>query len=835
MNFFFQHVLRYAMRHKILAVINVLSVALGISVFLAIRIVNESATKSFEAGVDIVAGRANLEARGAIDDTLLPELSKVPGVTAITPLVEGFVTLPDYPGQYLHLLGVDPLTNRQFKTFDIGGSDGLEMDRWFRDPTCVAVTNQFAAEHQLKIGDPIRAKIGERETILHVGFILNVEAGSSRYAAMDIGWAQELLGMSGKLTSVLFRIKDPQKPEIVLDQLSKSMPPNVMVQQPDQRSGQISKMLAGFQLNLTALSLISLLVGVFLIYNTITASVVRRRGEIGILRAIGASRQRVRWLFLSEALLYGLIGTVAGSAAGILLANMLVQAVSKTISNLYVLVSIDRFYLPIWQIPFVFLIGMGSVVLGAWIPANAGACLQPIEALSLGRLIERSRRPSPIWILYSGVGLVLAALFALIALNANRFGGFVSAFFTLAGFCLLSPHVTYGCGSCIGAVSHRFVLLYLASRNLVRSLYRHAMTVAALAAALAMLVGISIMIFSFRQCVDRWVNQRLVADLFISPAANEVVGLQYYVAPEFVQFLKSRPEVEAIDTYLSESVIANGEQVAMGVVIGSGRNVPEFVGGNDKEKYRRFLKHREVIVSEPLSRRLHVHDGDIVKIRTPDGDQLFRIAGTFYDYTKDAGIMLMQRENFERYWREAGINSVALYLRPGSDIKRVSEAIQREYPKANDYAINSNRDLRALVIEVFNQTFAVTNVLRIIALFVAVIGIVLNMIVLVKEREREIGTLRTIGVAPRQLSRMIILEALLIAVAALIIGVSAGCALSIVLTEVINRAFFGWTIPLRIPWDQLLSIPLWLLPVTGLAALFPARSAARARIVELLT
>jgi putative ABC transport system permease protein len=822
------------MQHKVLALINILSVALGVSVFLSIQIVNSSANKAFEAGVDFVAGRANLEARGNLDDTLLPRMSKTDGVTAATPLVEGLIILPDYPGEYIHLLGVDPITSGPFKTLDLDDLNGAAMDHWFSDPNSIAVTREFADQHRLKSGDVVHGKLGEKSVDLRIGFTLNSGAGASRYAAMDIGWAQELLGMSGKLTSILFRIDDSTHSDRVRSRLSDGLPADIVVQEPEQRSGQVSKMLAGFRLNLSALSLISLLVGVFLIYNTITASVVRRRPEIGILRSLGASQSRVRWLFLSEAILYGAAGTLIGCGGGIVLANYLVRAVAKTITNLYVLVSIDRFYVPLWQTPLVFLVGIGSVLVGAWIPSNAAAKLRPVLALNLGQLIEKSQRPSLIWMVFSFASLVLAGAFGFVALNVNRWGGFASAFFTLAGFCLLAPHITHACGTLVGAVSQRWILLFLASRNLVRSLYRHAMTVAALAAALAMLVGISIMIFSFRKTIDRWVDQRLRADLFISPAANEIVGLQYYVNPELVNFLRSRPEVKSVDTYLSASVVVNGEPVAMGVILGTKGNSPDFVGGNDSKKYEKFWEPGKVMVSEPLSRRLHLHDGDSVNVRTPVGLQAFQVAGIFYDYTKDAGILLIQRQNFERYWKDDRINSIALYLRPGSDPETVSKAIRTGYSKASDYSINTNGSLRKLVVEIFNQTFAVTYVLRFVALFISVFGIVLNTLVLVKEREREMGMLRAVGISSPQLVLLIILEAVLIAIAALIIGLSAGYALSIVLTEVINQAFFGWTIPLSVPWDQLLWIPFWLLPVTILASFVPASRAARTKIIELI-
>ena len=834
MRFFVQHVFRYALRHKVLAVINVVSVALGVSVYLAIQIANWSAIEAFRAGVDVVAGRANLEARGTFDDELFPRLQKVEGVTAATPLVEGLVTLPGYPSEYLHILGVDPFTNSAFENFKVSRSAkaSFDADAWFGNPKSVAVTKSFADLHKLKPGDSIRIKFGEREIHLVLSFILEARDGDSRFAAMDIGWAQELLGLQGKLTGVLFRLGDPQNPGPVSERIRQIVPNDVVVQEPEQRSRQIEKMLAGFQLNLSALSMVSLLVGVFLIYNTVTASVVRRRSEIGILRSLGVGRAKVRWIFLGEAALYGVIGTAFGCVAGVLLANRLVSAVSETVTNLYVLVSIDHFYLPVWQIPVALLFGMGSVLVGAFIPANAGANLPPLRALNMGVLIERSQRPRLFWVLLSGGSLLLALVAGELALGGHPRAGFASAFLTLIGFCFLAPYVTHRCGIWAGRISRHLLLPRLASQNLVRSLYRHTITVAALASALAMVVSISIMIYSFRKTIDRWLERRLVADIFVAPAANEIVGFENFVPEDLLFFLRTRPEVEAIDTYRDVTVSVNGEPVSLGVIIGTNRNVPEFLGGDGIKKYQSFQEPDKVTISEPLSRRLNLSQGDTVTIATPLGMHLFQVAGVFYDYSRDSGEMLMQRSNFERFWHDTRVNSVALYLKPGTKVKPTIAALRAGYSNAQDYSFYSNRALRDVVVDLFNQTFAVTHVLRAIAVLVAAIGIALNLTVLVKEREREIGTMQAVGVSRSQICGLIIWESLLVGVSALFLGLAMGGALSVVLTEVINKAFFHWTIPLHIPWDQILLTPVWLLSVAALASFLPANQACRRNIID---
>jgi len=340
------------------------------------------------------------------------------------------------------------------------------------------------------------------------------------------------------------------------------------------------------------------------------------------------------------------------------------------------------------------------------------------------------------------------------------------------------------------------------------------------------------MIYSFRKTIDQWLEHRLAADVFIAPAANEIVGFEYFVPEDFLQFLRSQREVEMIDTFRYSTVRVNGAPSFLGVVAGTERNIPEFVGGRNSEKYANFRLPDRVTISEPLSRRLKVKEGDTVSIATPTGLQPFQVAGVFYDYSRDAGVMLMQRANYETFWHDPRINSVALYLRPGTVVQDMIGTIRSGYANARDYSVYSNKALREVVVEVFNQTFAVTQILRLIAVLVAVIGIALNFTVLVKEREREIGTLRAVGVSQGQVRGLIIWESILVATMSVVLGTGSGIALSVVLTEVINKAFFGWTIPLQIPWDQLWWTPVWLLPAGVLASLWPARQASRRNIID---
>ena len=377
------HVVRYLRRHPLLGLLNILSVALGVSVYLATQIANHSANRAFSATVDLVAGKAELEITapaGHLPETVFPLTAAAPGVSAATPLVQGFVALRDFPGDYLEILGIDIFTNGPFRTFDPSnfGAGEFDLPRWLGRPGSIAVSEEFVQQHHLKAGDKIRVRIGTDDRDLEIGFLLRKEdTFDPHFAAMDIGWAQELLGRRGELSVIQLKLVNPGEREAVIAALRQSLPKDVRIAPPARRTEEVDKMLGGFELNLTMMSLVSVLVGMFLIYNTVSASVVRRQHEIGILRSLGVTRNEIRSLFLGEAVVLGAIGSILGLIGGLVLARVLVGAVSQTISSLYVLVSVREIALRPWTFVLAWLIGVGSVIASAWFPANVGRASGP--------------------------------------------------------------------------------------------------------------------------------------------------------------------------------------------------------------------------------------------------------------------------------------------------------------------------------------------------------------------------------------------------------------------------------------------------------------------------
>ena len=837
--------LRYLRRHPLLSLLNILSVALGVSVYLATQIANQSANRAFAASVDFVAGKAELEIMaptGRLAETVLPQVTAVPGVSAATPIVEGFVSLPDFRGDYLEVLGIDVFTNAPFRTFEPSNFDAgaFDIQRWLGPPGAIAVSEEFVRHHHLKPGDKIHGRAGGVDRQLEIGFVLrNDESFDPHFAAMDIGWAQELFGRRGELSVIQLKLTDSRQRDKVIARLREVLPKDVRVAPPARRTEEVDKMLGGFQLNLTMMSLVSLLVGMFLIYNTVSASVVRRQHEIGILRSLGVTRNEIRSLFLAEAVVLGAIGSVLGLIGGVVLAQVLVRAVSATISSLYVLVNVRDPTLHPQAFVLAWLIGIGSVIASAFFPAQAAAKQQPVEALHGGTRLERSVSPSSAWLFSGLLCLFAAAIFSWLSLSTGpRWLSFGSAFFVVAGFSFLVPRVTFHFGRAAGNLLRRFrrrrkksgIETELAAANLSRGLLRNSVTVAALAVAVAMTVGVTVMVFSFRKTVEAWINDTLLADLFITSGGNENGGNSFFPADAF-DFLAKHPAVANADTFREIELPMGDSEITVAVIRGERRHF-NFLAGDRLDLMRRFHSEPCVFVSESFARRHRLRRNDTLTLTTPDGPRAFPIAAVFYDYTRDQGIVYMSAENFSRFWNDDRIHSVAVYLKPGHRGEEVTKELWARFGPDRHFTIFSNQLLRRRVFEIFDQTFAVTHVLLAISLFVAITGIFLSLTILITERRRELAILRAIGASAGQIRKVLLSETAMLGALAAFVGVVSGICLALVLTGVINRAFFGWTIHLAFPWRTLSLTPIWILAAAIIAGIIPAWRASRMGLAD---
>jgi len=342
------------------------------------------------------------------------------------------------------------------------------------------------------------------------------------------------------------------------------------------------------------------------------------------------------------------------------------------------------------------------------------------------------------------------------------------------------------------------------------------------------------MIFSFRQTVVAWIDQVLVADLFVTPASNEIAGPTSFLPREVTFFFESHPAVKALDTFREIELPFRGDRMAVAAIRADGPRSFVFVERHQAELMQHFRTERCVIVSESFARRYHVRAGEPLDIATPTGNIALPVLAIFYDYTRDQGLVFMNEKTFTQLFHDDRINSIGVYLNRGANPENISADFRKQFNGRGEFAIYANRALRARVFEIFDQTFAVTSVLRAIAVAVAISGIFLSFLTLIVERSRTLGVMRALGTSARQIRWIVVWESMLVGVAASFLGIVSGLGLSLILTFVVNRAFFGWTIQLRIPWSMLALAPLWILASAICAALIPAARASRLNLAAIL-
>ena len=505
-----------------------------------------------------------------------------------------------------------------------------------------------------------------------------------------------------------------------------------------------------------------------------------------------------------------------------------------------------RLWLDWQQFAVAALFGVASALIGAWGPAADASRVEPVEALRRGVENRRECELTRGWGLWALVASGVAGLCAWRSLAAGpAWLSYGAALFVLVGASLCAPMTLSGAArisqlwlklsaSSGGVTSSTEGIMILAARRLTRGLRRNAITVAALAAAVAMYVALVVMTHSFRQSLDAWIGKGIIADLFVTPAANETLGMTSFLPQNVVDWLRARSEAESADTFREMNVTVNGGVASLVVLDGKYRGNLTFVQGDDRAAMTRVFAGDAVVVTEPFARKFRMKIGDRLRLETPRGAIEVEIAGVYADYSRDRGAVVMSSMLFRKHWDDDRVMSAAVYLRPGTDVAAFEETFRTAFADAGQFGLSTTRALRARILRVFDQTFAVTHVLRTVAMIVAIAGVFLTMTTLVTERRPELALMRALGATPRWVSALVLAEAGLLGLLAALLGVEAGVPLAMVLTWVVNPAFFGWTIHLDVPWAALAWTPVWILAAALVAAWWPARLAQREEIAEAL-
>ena len=831
-------------RDPLRSLITVLGVALGVAVVLAIHLANDGVLESFRTSLDYVAGKSRLQVSAGevgFDETLLPVIAGTPGVAHAVPMVEAVTPVAGLPGQVLLVLGVDVLADAGVRDYRGPTPELADPLQLLAEPDAILLTERFARAHDLTVNGSIRllTPTGPKTFVIR-GLLADQGAARTmdgQFAVLDIAAAQLNFGKLGRLDRVDLLLDEHAHPDQVAATLHRRLPPDLTVERPEARNAQVEQMLLSFQLNLFVLSLIALFVGVFLVYNTMSVSAVRQRRQIGILRGLGLSRRQVLLAVAAEGGLIGVLGSALGVALGVLLARGTLGAVSQTVSALYAFVRPGELRLPPAVIFQAVLLGCGIAVISSLLPALEAATATPRETMASAWL---ERRHHPWLAACAGCALVLAA-YGLAQggpLAGRPLLGYGAALCLLLGTTLLCPAFLLVCQRALAASlsGSRFLAWRVAAGNLGRAPRRNAVTIGAMVVGLAMLVSVSTMIQSFRRTVEVWIQQTIRADLYLSRATRLIKGADTRLPAGMLEEVRRIPGVTDVDGFRGLRVEdGRGGRFLLGagdfdVMARRGRLL--FRRGDSGTILRQAKDEDRLIVSETFAERYRLREGDEVTLHPPGQTVRLRIAGVYYDYTTEGGLLVMDRFLFQRLWRDPWLTSIVVYVAPGSDPETARREILRRLPPHEELVVLSNRELKARILEVFDQTFAITYALEVVALVVAALGILNTLIASVLERTREIGILRSVGFTRGGVQRTILCEAAFMGTLANVLGALSGVALSLVLIYVINKQSFGWTIQFAFPARLIAEYALLTLAASLAAGCFPAWRASRLPIAE---
>ena len=830
---------------RIRSAVTVLGVALGVAVVVAIQLTNASSVRGFATALETVAGKTSLEIAGVgpgFDELLLADLGWLRQHGEVSPVVEGDVVVraPGGGEESVRVLGVDVLRDRSFRDYrliEFGEQRRQprteELLSLLVDPSSVILTEKLASRHGVEVGSTIEITAGDRAAPFVVRGLLRDEgparALDGNFALMDIAAAQLAFDRIGRLDRVDVRIPEGASIDEAERAIASRLPEGLSVGRPDRRGRQVEKMLEAFHFNLGALSYIALLVGLFLIYNTVSISVIARRGEIGTLRAIGASRATVLGLFLAEATALAVVGCAAGLALGRALAEVAVRVTSTTVNALYIASAAAPQPLAWRHAVLAFGIGLPLSLVAAALPALEAARVAPTAAMrGADRLETRFRlraRYLAIPALLLGLGWWLATLGPVDGLPLF---GYASAVAIVFGAAFVVPAVLYAVGRFgEGLVGRLFrVEGRLAMANVTGAIPRISISVAALAVSLSITVAIAVMIGSFRETVVYWVGQTLSADLYVRPATRSNIATDATLSPEVVRAAAAMPETEAIDTFRNFDV-PYGDGT---IIVGSSdfanlldrRKLFFKEPGDGAEAVRAAAGREAAIVSESFAIKHGARIGDLVRLPTAAGEREVAVTGIYYDYSNDRGAVILDRPVFERLYGAQLPTNLAIYLKPDADPEAAREALLAALGDRYRVFVFTNAALRREVFKIFDATFAITYALEIVAIFVAIMGVASTLLTLVLERRRELAILRLVGADRRQVRKMVVIEAALLGGVSQGIGIVVGMLLSLVLIYVINVQSFGWTIQFRVPFAFLAQSSALILLATALSGLYPA-------------
>jgi putative ABC transport system permease protein len=832
--------------HRLRVVMTTLGIALGVAVFFAVRTANTALLDSLSLTVERLAGKSTLEVTAGetgFPEQVLETVRETPGVELAEPVIEVIVHTGFEDEGNLLILGVDTTGDQQLRQyeFDRAQSEIADPLTYLAQPKSILLSRPFAERHGLRIGDPLPIFTAQGRMKFTVqGIFKPVGVGEvfgGNIAVMDVYSAQVVFNR-GRNFDRIDLMNSPAVPVDVLQQrLRTRLPAGLEAVRPQMRGQALENAVTAMRLGMLITSFIALLVGIYIIFNSFTIAVNQRWKEIGILRAIGVERGNINRMFLGEALLTGIVGSIAGIAAGFYLAVAADKLMGSIAASVYGVISTA--VAPKLHPDLVltsFGLGVGVSLAGAWFPARAASFLNPILAL---HDIETRQQESAVGWRRITLGSVLVLLSSLlIQYSPSRVGmtvQFSYAALMLLGLTILLPKLVHGAARIIRPALNRTGCEgALAVDAMIRSPRRSSATVGALMVGLMFVFSTGAYIQSYKHMINRWTNQMLNSDLFVSTSAL-LRSTSYHFSEDLGQRIATLPEVKRVENVRFTLIPYQRDTAAVIAIEMDGflaRAADAIQGGNERTLRQLLPRGESVLISKNFAARWRCGVGSRVHLNTPTGDLDLPVVGIVEDYRSDKGSIFMDRALYKKFWKDDGVDFVDITLKAGADPTAVKHKIEALTAGSEHALVYTNAEFRTWIGSLVDQFFLLNYVQLVVAVIVAVVGIANTLIISVAERRREFGIVRAIGGYRSQIRKMVLLEAVAISIVGVMVGAVAAVFNIQFMSHTVSTVLAGYEVPFYFPWLLVLEAIPAVVAVSLLAAWIPAHHAMQMVVIE---
>lgn len=842
---------RFYRRHPAQLLLSLLGIVLGTGIVIAVLITNASATRAFALSTETLYGRSTHQLVGAdgIDASLYARLKRAHPDIAMAPLVEGHVAVGD---TVLTLIGVDPFAEGPFARFGTavaGPADAVGAIELLRFDDAVAMAAGTLARLALPLGEPVTVTTPSGTTSLRpvATFDSDNPAAIDGLVVGDIALVQERLARGDRLDRIELiapataagRRSDGERPVDPLDALRADLPADVRLEPSTSRQRSMQAMTRGFRINLTAMSLLALVVGAFLIHNTMTFAVLQRRELFATLRITGLTARQVMASVLAEAVAISLIGSLLGVALGRVLAEALIALTTRTINDLYFVLHVQAVSFSGWVLVLGVLLGVGSSLLAASVAALDAAATSPVAARQRSLTEERAHRLLRPLAVLGLTGMALGVVLAMLPV-ASLVVGFGALMLLIVGYGIALPWVVQRSAATLQPAAARLgALPGMAIGGIERHISRTGLAIAALSIAVSATFGVDVMIQSFRATVDDWLGTTLASDVYLSSPSTVSSSSQQLLDAQLAARAARIDGVSAVSTGRVLDITTDVGTFETLVLSPHADSVDGFVfvDGEPASAWRAWLHDGAVLISEPLATKHGLGAGDALSLFTPGRGEVQRpIVGVFRDYATSNGKLMLSRSTFDALFNDSRIGSLGLMLDPQHDADTVIETLRATLGSPDrPLAVQSGQAIRDASLAVFDRTFEVTRVLRWLTVGVAFVGIFSALLALHLERAREFAVLRATGATRGQIAGLVLAQTLFMGILAGVLALPLGWITAEMLIRVINVRSFGWSMQSLLPANAAVATLLLATSSALLAGLWPAWRLARAGIARQLS